>query len=107
MDSICIRISITTIFIILYKSSVSIYFIEAPAFQRIYNNAKHHDATIAAGFATFVMVITKTEHPPAAARALGLVLNERDMLTFVVVIVGVIALSIFRRLVLPILMDLL
>jgi len=55
----------------------------------------------------FVMVITKTGHPPAAALALGLVLNERDMLTFVVVIVGLIALSIFRRLVLPILMDLL
>ncbi len=55
----------------------------------------------------FVMVIMKTEHPPAAALALGLALNERNVLTFVVVIVGVIALSIFRRLVLPILMDLL
>jgi len=55
----------------------------------------------------FVMVITKTEHPPAAALPLGLALNERDVLTFVVVIVGMIALRFFRRLVLPILMDLL
>ncbi len=61
---------------------------------------------IATGLAMFVMVVTKTEHPPAAALALGLVLNEWDLLTLVVVIVGVIALSIFKRLVLPILMDL-
>lgn len=61
---------------------------------------------LATGLAMFVMVITKTEHPPAAALALGLVLNEWDLLTLVVVIVGVIALSIFKRLVLPILMDL-
>jgi len=61
---------------------------------------------LATGLAMFVMVITKTEHPPAAALALGLVLNEWDFLTLVVVIVGVIAISIFKRLVLPILMDL-
>lgn len=61
---------------------------------------------LATGLAMFAMVITKTEHPPAAALALGLVLNEWDILTLGVVIVGVIALSIFKRLVLPILMDL-
>jgi CBS-domain-containing membrane protein len=61
---------------------------------------------LAMGLAMFVMVITKTEHPPAAALALGLVLNEWGFLTLVVVIVGVIALSICKRLVLPILMDL-
>jgi len=61
---------------------------------------------IATDLTMFVMVVTKTEHPPAAALALGLVLNEWDLLTLVVVIVGVIALSIFKRLVLPILMDL-
>ena len=62
---------------------------------------------LATGIAMFIMVVTKTEHPPAAALALGLVLNEWDMLTIAVVIFGVIALSIFKRLVLPILMDLL
>jgi CBS-domain-containing membrane protein len=62
---------------------------------------------LATGLAMFLMVVTKTEHPPAAALALGLVLNEWTLLTLVVVIVGVIALSICMQLVLPILMDLL
>lgn len=62
---------------------------------------------LATGIAMFIMVVTKTEHPPAAALALGLVLNEWDFLTLVVVIAGVVGLSIFKRLVLPILMDLL
>ena len=62
---------------------------------------------LATGLAMFLMVVTKTEHPPAAALALGLVLNEWTLLTLVVVIVGVIALSICKQLILPILMDLL
>ena len=62
---------------------------------------------LATGLAMFLMVVTKTEHPPAAALALGLVLNEWSLLTLVVVIVGVIALSICKQLILPILMDLL
>ena len=61
---------------------------------------------LATGLAMFLMVVTKTEHPPAAALALGLVLNEWSLLTLVVVIVGVVALSICKQLVLPILMDL-
>ncbi len=61
---------------------------------------------LATGLAMFIMVVTKTEHPPAAALALGLVLNEWSLLTLVVVIVGVVALSICKQLVLPILMDL-
>ena len=62
---------------------------------------------LATGLAMFLMVVTKTEHPPAAALALGLVLNEWSLLTLAVVIVGVLALSICKQLVLPILMDLL
>jgi CBS-domain-containing membrane protein len=62
---------------------------------------------LATGLAMFIMVVTKTEHPPAAALALGLVLNEWGWLTLLVVIVGVIALSICKQLILPILMDLL
>jgi CBS-domain-containing membrane protein len=61
-------------------------------------------AALATGLAMFLMVVTKTEHPPAAA--LGLVLNEWTPLTLVVVILGVTALSICKRLVLPLLMDL-
>jgi CBS-domain-containing membrane protein len=62
---------------------------------------------LATGTAMFLMVVTKTEHPPAAALALGLVLNEWTGLTLVVVMLGVIALCISKRLILPHLMDLL
>lgn len=62
---------------------------------------------LATGLAMFVMVATKTEHPPAAALALGLVLNEWDLLTLLVVLTGVAALSIVKKLILPMLMDLL
>ena len=64
-------------------------------------------AALATGLAMFLMVVTKTEHPPAAALALGLVLNEWTPLTLLVVILGITALSICKRLVLPYLMDLL
>lgn len=62
---------------------------------------------LATGIAMFLMVVTKTEHPPAAALALGLVLNEWTALTLVVVVIGVVVLSISKRLILPHLMDLL
>lgn len=63
-------------------------------------------AALATGLAMFIMVMTRTEHPPAAALALGLVLNEWTSLTLLVVIGGVIALSISKQLILPWLMDL-
>lgn len=70
-----------------------------------------HAATIACGaiaigIAMFLMVVTRTEHPPAAALALGLVLNEWDLLTLAVVIGGIVALNLLKALVLPLLMDL-
>jgi len=61
---------------------------------------------IAISLAMFTMVITRTEHPPAAALALGLVLNEWTLLTLLVVLSGVIGLSIVKQLVLPALLDL-
>ena len=64
-------------------------------------------AALATSLAMLLMVVTKTEHPPAAALALGLVLNEWDLLTLVVIIAGVTGLSLIKRLVLPMLMDLL
>ena len=64
-------------------------------------------AALATGLAMFIMVMTRTEHPPAAALALGLVLNEWTSLTLLVVVGGVVALSISKQLILPWLMDLL
>ena len=61
---------------------------------------------LAISIAMFAMVVTRSEHPPAAALALGLVLNEWDILTLAVILTGVIGLSICKRLVLPMLMDL-
>ncbi len=61
---------------------------------------------LATGLTMFVMVVSRTEHPPAAALALGLVLNEWSMLTITVVFVGVLALSACKQLVLPVLLDL-
>lgn len=61
---------------------------------------------LAISIAMFAMVVTRSEHPPAAALALGLVLNEWDILTLAVILTGVIGLSICKRLILPMLMDL-
>lgn len=62
---------------------------------------------LAISAAMFLMVVTRTEHPPAAALALGLVLNEWSGLTLLVVLAGVIGLGIVKQIVLPILMDIL
>lgn len=64
-------------------------------------------AALAMALAMLLMVVTRTEHPPAAALALGLVLNEWSVITLLVIMGGVIALSLAKRLVLPVLMDLL
>ncbi len=61
---------------------------------------------LATGIAMFLMVVTKTEHPPASALALGLVMNEWDVLTLLVIVVGVTILSVCKRIVRPHLMDL-
>lgn len=61
---------------------------------------------LAISLAMFMMVVARAEHPPAAALALGLVLNEWDLLTLVVVLVGVIGLSVIKQIITPILMDL-
>ena len=64
-------------------------------------------AALATGLAIFFMVITNTEHPPAAALALGFVLNEWTPLTVVVVLTGVMAVSILKELTKKYMIDLL
>ena len=61
---------------------------------------------LAISAAMFVMVTTRTEHPPAASLALGLVLNEWTLATLFVILAGVILLSALKRLILPMLLDL-
>ena len=62
---------------------------------------------LAIGIAMFGMVITNTEHPPAASLALGLVLCEWQVLTVVVTLVEIVLLCVIKRLLKPILIDLL
>lgn len=61
---------------------------------------------LAISLAMFSMVVTRSEHPPAAALALGLVLNEWNLTTLFVILSGVILLSVIKQIVLPMLMDL-
>ncbi len=61
---------------------------------------------LATGTAMFLMVITKTEHPPAAALALGLVMNEWNIFTLLVIVAGVSALCLCKRMVRTHLIDL-
>ncbi len=63
-------------------------------------------AAIATGIAMFIMVITDTEHPPAAGLALGFVLNEWDLLTVAVVLLGILTICGIKELCKSSLMDL-
>ncbi len=62
---------------------------------------------LATGMAMFLMVVTDTEHPPAASLALGFVLNEWDALTVLAVLSGIVALTSIKEVLKPRLMDLL
>ncbi len=62
---------------------------------------------VATGLAIFVMVVTNTEHPPAAGAALGIVIRPWDWRTVVVTMVGIVALMLVKRLLKPVLIDLL
>lgn len=62
---------------------------------------------LAIGLAILIMVVTDTEHPPAAGLALGLVLDGYTLATLVSVLVGIAALSGLRWLLRKRLVDLL
>ncbi len=62
---------------------------------------------LAIGLAMFIMVVTNTEHPPAASIALGLVMKEWSLETVIVAGIEVIILCVLKRLLKPILIDLL
>lgn len=54
-------------------------------------------AALAVGLAIFLMVITDTEHPPAAGAALGLVLNTWGFKTLMFMLAAVLSLAVLRR----------
>jgi len=50
--------------------------------------------------------VTDTEHPPAAALALGFVLNEWDMFALLVVLSGIVLITGIKEAIKPKLLDL-
>ncbi len=61
---------------------------------------------LAVGAAIFIMVVTNTEHAPAAGIALGLVINNWDHITIIFIICAIIWMSVLRKILKPIMMDL-
>ncbi len=60
-----------------------------------------------AGFVVLILLLVlDTVTQTVLIAALGLVLNEWDLLTLAVVMAGIVALSLIKRLVLPMLLDL-
>ncbi|MFH2139105.1 MAG: HPP family protein [Candidatus Omnitrophota bacterium] len=62
--------------------------------------------SIAVGLVIFLMVITNTEHPPAASLALGLVFNLFNLKSVFIVFSGIVCLSIIKAILKPVLKDL-
>jgi hypothetical protein len=52
------------------------------------------------------MLVTDTEHPPPAGMALSLVLNSWNIETLIFIAGAVVPLSLFRRVLKPIMIDL-
>jgi CBS-domain-containing membrane protein len=63
-------------------------------------------AALALGCAFLIMVLTNTEHPPAAALALGFVLNDWDLYALMVVLSGIGLITAIKELIKPRLLDL-
>jgi CBS-domain-containing membrane protein len=61
---------------------------------------------LAVGLCFLIMVVMNTEHPPAAALALGYVLNDWNIVTVLVVLSGILALSLVKEAFRSKLMDL-
>ncbi len=64
-------------------------------------------SAMAVGVAIFLMVVTDTEHPPAAGMALGLVINPWDHKTLLFILCAVLAMAILRRVLQDYMIDLL
>ena len=63
-------------------------------------------AVVAVGLSTLVMVVTSTEHPPAAGTALGLAIARWDPSLILFVLLGAVILTVVRALLRPYLVNL-
>lgn len=62
--------------------------------------------SLAVGTSLFIMVVTDTEHPPAAGTALGVVMTGISLQVLIVVVISIVILSAIHRLFKPYLKDL-
>lgn len=62
--------------------------------------------SLSVGLSIFLMVITNTEHPPAAGLAMGLFLNKCAPNSILVVCIGILGLVLIKQILTPILKDL-
>lgn len=81
--------------------------IEKMAYPFFQQNGLAIAGALAVGVSMFLMVIFKTEHPPACALALGLVVDGFQPLTAITAFVAIVALSLTKRVLKPFLIDLL
>ncbi len=63
-------------------------------------------SAMAVGTAIFLMVVTDTEHAPAAGMALGLVLNQWDHKTLLFILMAVFVMAVLRKVLQPYMVDL-
>jgi len=61
----------------------------------------------AVGLAMFLMIMTDTEHPPGAGLAFGLSLDGFDVRTAIITLLALILLSVIKKVLKPLLIDLL
>ncbi|MDH5648575.1 MAG: HPP family protein [Gammaproteobacteria bacterium] len=63
-------------------------------------------SAMSVGAAIFFMVVTNTEHAPAAGMALGLVMNDWDYRTIVFIFSAVVIIAVLRQILRPFMIDL-
>lgn len=63
-------------------------------------------SAMAVGSAIFMMVVTDTEHAPAAGMALGLVLNQWDYKTLLFILMAVFVMAVLSKVLRPYMVDL-
>lgn len=63
-------------------------------------------AALSVGIAIFLMVITNSEHAPAAGMALGLVLNKWDVNNLIFIMGAVVFVAVIKKILRPYLIDL-
>ncbi len=76
--------------------------LDYPSFLSVFNTYSFEIfGALSVGLSIFLMSVTDTEHPPAASLALGLVLNDFNHRTLLVVLVGIVTLAGIRELFRP------